>query len=387
MYKKSVILLMIVAMLMVQPSVAAKEKTFSIAASEYPSWSVFIVAGLKKIDGQPMINPKAGKTGLIEDKWGVDLEVRYPDYEGCLMQYGNGQCDFVCITNMDILSPALTVDSVAILPTSTSFGADACIVTEDIKTVDDLKNKPVRGLAMSVSEYCFVRNLELLNQKEKDFRFMNMDPGLAAAAMQQKQKGHEAVVVWNPFVLSTLEKLDGAHVLFDSTTIPGEIIDMVVANKKSLEKDGGKDAACAIIETYYQVCKLIAAPETQDKSLFDLGKKFADLDVPSMKKVVQQTRFYATPEMGIHLFEDGVVFPWDKDVTNTTTLFTNKGFSADKKEVTKKTLKELMPLVVEFCQKKGIIEEKPTIGYGSDDKGKVQLLFDASYMKEVLAKK
>ena len=162
---------------------------------------------------------------------------------------------------------------------------------------------------------------------------------------------------------------------------------MVVANKKSLEKDGGKDAACAIIETYYQVCKLIADPETQDKSLFDLGKKFADLDVPSMKKVVQQTRFYATPEMGIHLFEDGVVFPWDKDVTDTTALFTNKGFSADKKEVTEKTLKELMPLVVDFCQKKGIIEEKPTIGYGPEKKGKVQLLFDPSYMKEVLAKK
>lgn len=386
MYRKSVILMFIVAMLIVQPSFAAEKKSFSIAASEYPSWSVFIVAGLKKIDGRPLINPKEGKTGLIEDKWGVDLEVRYPDYEGCLMQYGNGQCDFVCITNMDILSPALTLDSVAILPTSTSFGADACIVTENIKTVEDLKNKPVRGLSMSVSEYCFVRNLELLNQKEQDFRFTNMDPGLAAAAMQQKQKGHEAVVVWNPFVLSTLEKLDGAHVLFDSTTIPGEIIDMVVANKKSLDKDGGKDAACAIIETYYQVCKLIADPETQDRSLFDLGKKFADLDVPSMKKVVQQTRFYATPEMGIHLFENGVVFPWDKDVTDTTTLFTNKGFSADKKDVTKKTLKELMPLVVDFCQNKGIIEEKPTIGYSAEDKEKVQLLFDASYMKEVLAK-
>ena len=92
MYRKSVLLMIICAVLIVQPTFAAEKKTFSIAASEYPSWSVFIVAGLKKIDGQPMINPKKGKTGLIEDKWGVDLEVRYPDYEGCLMQYGNGQC-------------------------------------------------------------------------------------------------------------------------------------------------------------------------------------------------------------------------------------------------------------------------------------------------------
>ena len=72
-----------------------------------------------------------------------------------------------------------------VLPTSTSFGADACIVTSDIKTVEDLKGVKVHGLEKSVSEYCFVRNLELLNQAEKDYTFSNMDPAAAALAMQQ----------------------------------------------------------------------------------------------------------------------------------------------------------------------------------------------------------
>ena len=384
--RKKLVFSIIVCGLLIQPTFAAKAKTFSIAASEYPSWSVFIVAGLKKIDGEPMINTKAGKVGIIEKKWGVDLEVRYPDYEGCLMQYGNSQCDFVCITNMDILSPALTVDSVAILPTSTSFGADACIVTKDIKDVKDLKGLAVRGLAMSVSEYCFVRNLELAGENERGYRFTNMDPGLAAAAMQQKQGGHKAIVVWNPYVLSTLEKLDGSRVLFDSTTIPGEIIDMVVANEKSLNREGGKEAACAVIDTFYQVCKLIADPKTQDKSLYDLGKKFADLNVAQMKQVVRQTRFYATPEMGIHLFEGGGVFPWDRKVQDTTALFTNKGFSAKKTSVSDKNIKDIMPLVVDFCMNKRIIEEKPTIGYGSKGSQQVQLRFDSSYMKQVQKK-
>ena len=121
--KTKLTLLTLVCLASLAPTASlVKAETFSIAASEYPSWSVFIVAGLTKVDGEPMINIKAGRMGIIEKKWGVDLEVRYPDYEGCLMQYGNGQCDFVCITNMDILSPALTLDSVAILPTSTSFG-------------------------------------------------------------------------------------------------------------------------------------------------------------------------------------------------------------------------------------------------------------------------
>lgn len=154
--------------------------TFSLAWSEYPSWSVFGVADVTGI-----INRKKGELGPIEKKWGVDIELKEAEYDPCLAMYGAGQCDAVCITNMDILQPSLGRPGVMVLPTSTSFGADACIVTSDIKTVEDLKGVKVHGLEKSVSEYCFVRNLELLNQAEKDYTFSNMDPAAAALAMQQ----------------------------------------------------------------------------------------------------------------------------------------------------------------------------------------------------------
>ena len=166
----------------------------------------------------------------MEEKWGVDIELKEAEYDPCLAMYGAGQCDAVCITNMDILSPATGRPGVMVLPTSTSDGADACLVTAEIKSVEDLKGKKVFGLEKSVSEYCFVRNLELLGQKEGDYEFANMDPGAAALAMQQKQATHEASVVWNPFVMETLSKRKDVRVLFDSTKIPNEIIDsMVVA--------------------------------------------------------------------------------------------------------------------------------------------------------------
>ena len=155
--------------------------TFSLAWSEYPSWSVFGVA-----DSTGIINGKKGELGPIEKKWGVDIELKEAEYDPCLAMYGAGQCDAVCITNMDILQPSLGRPGVMVLPTSTSFGADACIVTSDIKTVEDLKGVKVYGLEKSVSEYCFVRNLELLKQAEKDYSFSNMDPAAAALAMQQK---------------------------------------------------------------------------------------------------------------------------------------------------------------------------------------------------------
>src|SRR5262249_27064407 len=96
--------------------------TFSLAWSEYPSWSVFGVAHEKKL-----IDGAAGKQGPIEQKWGVDIELRERAYDPCIQEYSASSCVAVCITNMDVLAPSLTRDSVAIMPTSTSIGADACI--------------------------------------------------------------------------------------------------------------------------------------------------------------------------------------------------------------------------------------------------------------------
>jgi ABC-type nitrate/sulfonate/bicarbonate transport system substrate-binding protein len=103
-----------------------------------------------------------------------------------------------------------------ILPTSTSYGADALIVPKTITDIKQLRGKKVHGLAKSVSEYCFNRNLESVGEKPADYKFTNMDPGAAAVAFQQKQSEIEAIVVWNPFVLETLNKRKDAHVLFDS---------------------------------------------------------------------------------------------------------------------------------------------------------------------------
>jgi len=153
---------------------------FSLAWSEYPSWSAFGVASEVGI-----INGKKGKLGDIEKKWEVDIVLKEADYDTCLTMYGSGQADAAALTNMDSLNPALTRPTVAILPTSRSHGADALIVTSDIKAVGQLKGQKVYGLAATVSQYMFARNLELLGEKEADYTFTNKDPGAAALAMQQ----------------------------------------------------------------------------------------------------------------------------------------------------------------------------------------------------------
>ncbi|MBN8601447.1 MAG: hypothetical protein J0M26_10495 [Planctomycetes bacterium] len=304
---------------------------FSLAWSEYPSWSVFGVA-----EANGLIDGAKGSIGEMERKWNVDIELKQRDYDPCLQEYGASTVDAVCMTNMDSLAPSLSRPSVAILPTSTSVGADACIVV-GIDSIEALKGTETFGLEKSVSQYCFERVLELNNQKPADYTFKNMDPGVAAQAMQTNDANTKSIMVWNPFVMSTLSKRTDSKVLFDSSAIPEEIIDMVVVSKDSLAKKGGKNFAYAIIDTYYEINKLMADPKTSDQTLTAIGSKFSNLSLEEMKKVVEQTRFY-------------------KNADEALTLLKGDKFQ-----------KETMPKVVEFCVSHGMVENAPTVGFNQAD--------------------
>jgi NitT/TauT family transport system substrate-binding protein len=268
--------------------------------------------------------------------------------------YGSSSCDAVCVTNMDVLSPALGRPSVAILPTSTSEGADALIVT-GIEDVEQLKEHKVYGLDNSVSHYCFVRNLQELGKDPGEYQFTNKDPAAAALAMQNGQDGFDAIIVWNPFVLETLKARDDAKVLFDSSNISGEIIDMVVVSHDALERPGGDAFACAVIDAFFQVVAMMENEKTRDETLTALGAKFSGLGLEEMKQVVEQTRFVTTPDAAKGLFEG-------------------------------EQLPSVMEKVTAFCLDRGIFENRPTMSYkAGESDGATDLLFDTTYLQKVMA--
>ncbi len=329
----------------IPPRVAVDEgpaPVFSLAWSEYPSWSVFGVAHELGI-----INGEEGKLGEIEKKHGIDIVLREADYGTCMNMFGASECDAVCVTNMDALAASTTREGVAVLPTSTSNGADACLVTEGIKTAQDLKGKKVFGLEASVSEYCFDRCLEIRSMKLADYQFVNEDPAAAALEMQQGAPGKEAIMVWNPFVLQTLHDRPDVHVLFDSSEIPGEIVDMVVVGKNVLDRPKADAFVRAFIETYYRMNQELASPQRGDELLVALGKKFSNLGLEQMKQAVVQTKFYATP-------------------AEAKTLLASQEF------------KDVMQGVGKFCVDHGLVKEA-SYSFGSDDDGS-KLRFDPSFL-------
>ena len=318
--------------------------TFSLAWSEYPSWSVFGVA-----DELGLIDGKVGVQGTIEKEFGVDIELKEAGYDTCLNIFGSGDCDAVCITNMDALIVGESRRGIAVLPTSTSNGADACLVSELVEDIEALKSHKVYGLQGTVSEYCFARCLELAGFNEADFEFTNQDPAIAAQNMQQNSESHQAIMVWNPFVLQTLSDRTDVRVLFDSSQIPGEIVDMVVVGTDSMEKPKADAFVKAVAATFYAVNEELDNPDRGDEVLVALGKKFSNLGLEDMKEVVRQTVFYKSPE-------------------EAKTLFTSDEF------------KTKMDTVSEFCRKKGLVKEETTVGFGTDV-GDVTVQFDASMIE------
>jgi NitT/TauT family transport system substrate-binding protein len=348
---KKVIFLLLTVVVIGCSSKNEEYPEFSLAWSEYPSWSVFGVAHEKGL-----INGKKGQLGPIEKKYGVDIVLREADYDTCLTLFGSGTVDASCQTNIDSLAPSLGRASVVIMPTSTSVGADACIVTnykeQGLQALFDfLQANTTYGLEKSVSQYVFERNLQLLNSNVKfgDYKFKNMDPAAASQAMQTNQTSINSIVVWNPFVLQTLRTRRDAQVLFDSSTIPEEIIDCIVVSRDSLNRKGGKEFALAVMETYYTICKMLDDPKEGDATYVALGAKFSSLNAEDMRIVCKQTRFYNTPDKALALFES------------------------------KKFQNETTPMITDFCLSHQMVKEKPAVGFNNSGS---QLNFDTTHMKE-----
>jgi hypothetical protein len=331
-----------------QASTTTGTPTFTLVTSEYPSWSTFVVAGKAGL-----VNPaRGGDPGPLEEKYGIDVVIESKDYDSCITLYANGTADGSCLTTMDSLNPALGRDTTAIMPTSTSAGADK-VIAVGITDIDSLKSEKIYGLKKSVSEYTVIRGLEKSGQNTSEFTFVNLAPDAAATALQTGSNDVKAICVWNPFALQTLKTVNTSTTVFDSSLITGEIIDQVIVGNDVLAKPGGDKFAQCLCEIQYTVNgNLWNSDQTiQDATRNALKADFApDLELTDMETILKETSFFRTAKDGI-------------------ALYTSPDFQ------------KTMETVVTTCQKIQVLEDKvPTIGYNDTN---AQLNFSSKYMEAV----
>lgn len=255
---------------------AAQEKTeFRVAWSIYVGWMPW---GYLSDSG-------------IMDKWaekyGITVEiVQFNDYVESINQYTAGAFDGVSATNMDTLSiPAGSgVDTTALIIGDYSNGNDAVILKGE-GTLADLAGKPVNLVELSVSHYLLARGLDTVGLSEQDLAsVINTSDADMIAAFSTSDV--EAVVTWNPLVSEIVASYPEANIVFDSSQIPGEILDLMVVNTEVL--DANPDFGRALVGAWYEVMGLMAAGDEAvlsalaEASGTDLAGYIAQLEATQM---------------------------------------------------------------------------------------------------------
>ncbi|MEQ1672955.1 MAG: putative urea ABC transporter substrate-binding protein [Hyphomicrobium sp.] len=331
----------VAATLAAAPAVAAEKKDFKVAWSIYVGWMPW---------------GYAADTGIVKkwaDKYGIKIEVKqFNDYVESINQYTAGAFDAVTVTNMDALSiPAAGgVDTTAVIVGDFSNGNDAVILKGKDKLAD-IKGQNVNLVEFSVSHYLLARALESAKLEEKDLKVVNTSDADMAAAY--KTADVTAVVTWKPIVSTILESPDAKKV-FDSSQIPGEIIDLMVANT-DVVKDN-PNFAKALAGIWYDTMAALGKGNDAKEAM----AKASGTDLKGFEEQLATTKLFAAPA-------DAVAFTSGADLKTTTERVSKFLFD---KALLGKDAKSAAAIGVEF-------PDKTVFG----DKANVKLRYDAAFMK------
>ncbi|APX13933.1 putative urea ABC transporter substrate-binding protein [Tateyamaria omphalii] len=257
----------------------AQEKTeFKVAWSIYVGWMPW---GYLEESG-------------IMDKWAnkyeIDVEiVQINDYVESIIQYAAGEFDGVTATNMDTLSISSGggVDTTALIVGDYSNGNDAVILKGE-GSLADLAGKPVNLVELSVSHYLLARGLDSVGLAERDLASVinTSDADMIAAYATPDV---EAVVTWNPLVSTILEQ-PGATKVYDSSDIPGEIIDIMWVNTETLAAN--PNFGKALTGAWYELMALMAAG---DEGALTAMAEASGTDLAGYKAQLASTEMFYDP--------------------------------------------------------------------------------------------
>ncbi|PWC37788.1 putative urea ABC transporter substrate-binding protein [Azospirillum sp. TSO35-2] len=264
------------------PAAAAGKKDFRVAWSIYAGWMPW---------------GYAADSGIMKkwaDKYGIKVEiVQINDYVESINQYTAGAFDGCVMTNMDALTiPAAGgVDSTALISGDYSNGNDG-IVLKTGKTLKDIKGQKVNLVELSVSHYLLARGLDSVGLREKDVKVVNTaDADIVSAFTSSPDV--TATVTWNP-QLSEVAKAQGATMVFDSSKVPGEIIDLMVVNSATMKDNPA--LAKALVGAWYEVMGLMTRPDTPEgKAALEAMAKASGTDLAGYKQQLVTTKMFYTP--------------------------------------------------------------------------------------------
>ena len=159
--------------------------------------------------------------------------VEYPSASEVLRAFRNSALDGMVISLDEVL--ALAADQLPpriVLVADISHGADVVVARAGLRTMRDLAGKRVAVESGAVGAYVLSRALALHQMQPKDIEIVHLESNEHPQAFAQGRI--DAAVTFDPFRSAMLA--GGATTVFDSSQIPGEIVDLLVVRQSILEK-------------------------------------------------------------------------------------------------------------------------------------------------------
>ena len=258
-------------------SVSAEER-FRVAWSHYTGWEPW---------------DYAEQSGLLKkwaDREGIAIELTLiNDYIESINLYTAGEFDACTMTNMDALTiPAAGgVDSTALIIGDFSNGNDG-IAMKNGSSVKDLAGRTIRLVELSVSHYMLARALDRHGLSERDLRVMNASDADIAALFASDPEG--AVATWNPPLQQVLA-VPGTTLVFDSSEIPGEIIDLLV-----VRSDAPESLKRALVGAWYETMKRLSGGDEVATAAIRQMAKTAGASEAEFRAQLKTTALFYQPK-------------------------------------------------------------------------------------------
>jgi NitT/TauT family transport system substrate-binding protein len=343
---RSFLVLLCAALLPGPSALAAEKKSFKVAWSIYVGWMPW---------------DYAAQSGILKkwaDKYGIKIELtQINDYVESINQYTAGAFDGCVMTNMDMLTipSAGGVDSTALIVGDFSNGNDGIVLKGKGRKLADIKGLPINLVELSVSHYLLARALESAGMRERDIKVVNTsDADIVGAFASADSK---AVVAWKP-QLSEVAAMPNTSLVFDSSKIPGEIIDLMVVNTATLKSNPALGKA--LVGAWYETLTIMFGKEANTQAALQAMAKASGTDLAGFKSQLATTKMFVTP-VEAHAFANSPSLLKTMDLVRTFSF--EKGLLGE-------GAKSADVVGIEFPGGK-------TLGNAKN----VKMRFDASYMK------
>jgi NitT/TauT family transport system substrate-binding protein len=276
------LLLISLAFAGMHPANAEPRKEFKVA------WSIYV---------PNMLWGWAQDNGIVKkwaDKFGITItSTKFTDYVESINQYTSGQYDALLVTSMDtFITPAVGgVDNTVVVVQDYSNGNDAVFLKGKDKTLKDIKGQRVHLIMYSVNHYILARALDSIGLSEKDIKLVNLSDADQVAAFNTPDV--TAMAAFHPTVYELSKRSDAVNV-FNSSMIPGEILDMLVANTESVKSN--PDFAKALACIWFDVVAItLEDSESGSKARRDMGIA-SGTDLVGYEAQLKTTHLFSTEE-------------------------------------------------------------------------------------------